>query len=89
MDAREHATKGKLIAATSSPTIQKTFFDLAKKWVRLAEELDDARWLLHAVNALDSKTASRGIHHTVPKTSSNELDKAPDSASTAKRRTSC
>ena len=65
--AREHAAKCKLIAETAgSPTIQKTFFDLANKWVKLAEELDDARWLLNAVNELDAKAASRGIQSPVP-----------------------
>ena len=64
--AREHAAKCKLIAETAgSPTIQKTFFDLANKWVKLAEELDDARWLLNAVNELDAKAASRGIQSPV------------------------
>jgi hypothetical protein len=65
--AREHAAKCKLIAETAgSPTIQKTFFDVANKWVKLAEELDDARWLLNAVNELDAKAASRGIQSPVP-----------------------
>ena len=54
--AREHAAKCKLIAETAgSPTIQKTFFDLANKWVKLAEELDDARWLLNRLTNLTQR----------------------------------
>jgi hypothetical protein len=42
----------------SSPTIQKTFFDLANKWAALADELDDALRLRDAVNELDQRTSS-------------------------------
>ena len=42
----------------SSPTLQKTFADLAKQWNRLANELDDAHALLKALNELDLKEAT-------------------------------
>ena len=41
----------------SSPTVQKTFSDLAKQWNRLANELEDAHALLNALNELDLKGA--------------------------------
>jgi hypothetical protein len=51
-----------LVAETaSSPTVQKTFADLAKQWNRLANELDDAHALLKALNELDLKTASESL----------------------------
>ena len=58
-EAREHVAKCMLIAKTAtSPTIQRTFFDLANQWAKLANELDDALRLLDAVNELDRKGAS-------------------------------
>ena len=42
-EARTHASNCMQLAETaSSPTLQKTFADLAKQWNRLANELDDA-----------------------------------------------
>jgi hypothetical protein len=46
-----------LAEMASSPTIQKTFADLAKQWNRLANEQDDADALLKALNELDLKEA--------------------------------
>ena len=59
-EAREHGAKCLLIAETStSPTVQQTFFDLAKQWARLANELQKALDLRDAVNKLDSKSEVR------------------------------
>jgi len=53
--AREHAAHCMQLAETgSSPTLQKTFFDLAQQWKKLASDLDDAQWLLEALNRLDA-----------------------------------
>jgi hypothetical protein len=58
-EARAHAANCMGIAETaSSPTLQKTFADLAKQWNRLANELDDAHGLLKALNELDLKEAT-------------------------------
>ena len=58
-EARIHAENSmKLGETASSPTLQKTFLDLAKRWTTLANELDDAYALLKALNELDQKTAS-------------------------------
>ena len=58
-EARAHAANSRQLAETaSSPTVQKTFADLAKQWDKLANELDDAHALLKALNELDLKTAS-------------------------------
>jgi hypothetical protein len=58
-EARVHAANCMKLAGTaSSPTLQKTFLDLANQWKRLANELDDAYALLKALNELDLKTAS-------------------------------
>jgi hypothetical protein len=58
-EARIHAENSMKLAETaSSPTLQKTFLDLAKRWTTLANELDDAYALLKALNELDQKTAS-------------------------------
>jgi hypothetical protein len=58
-EAREHAANCFRIAETAtSPTVQKTFFDLACQWNRLASDLEDALRLLAAVTTLDSKTES-------------------------------
>ncbi len=57
-EARAHAANCRQLAETaSSPTVQKTFADLAKQWDKLANELDDAHALLKALNELE-KTAS-------------------------------
>jgi hypothetical protein len=46
-EAREHAANCFRIAETAtSPTVQKTFFDLACQWNRLASDLEDALRLL-------------------------------------------
>ena len=47
-----------LAEMANSPTLQKTFADLAKQWNRLANELDDAHALLKALNELDLKEAT-------------------------------
>ena len=58
-EARAHAANCMGLAETaSSPTLQQTFFDLAKQWTRLANELDDAYALLEALNELDLEEAS-------------------------------
>ena len=58
-EARAYAANCMGLAETaSSPTLQQTFFDLAKQWTRLANELDDAYALLKALNELDLKEAS-------------------------------
>ena len=58
-EARAHAANCMGLAETaSSPTLQQTFFDLAKQWTRLANELDDAYALLKALNELDLEEAS-------------------------------
>jgi hypothetical protein len=58
-EARLHASNCmKLGETASSPTLQHTFLDIAKRWTRLANELDDACALLKALNELDLKTAS-------------------------------
>ena len=58
-EARAHASSCMQLAETaSSPTLQKTFADLAKQWNRLAKELLDAHALQKALNELDLKTAS-------------------------------
>ena len=58
-EARAHASSCMQLAETaSSPTLQKTFADLAKQWNRLAKELDDAHALLKALNELDLKEAT-------------------------------
>jgi hypothetical protein len=58
-EAREHAANCFRIAETAaSPTVQKTFFDLADQWNRLARDLEDALSLLAAVTALDSNPRS-------------------------------
>ena len=58
-EARTHASNCMQPAETaSSPTLQKTFADLAKQWNRLANELDDAHALLKALNELDLKEAT-------------------------------
>ena len=44
--------------APGRTTLQQTFFDLAKQWTRLANELDDAYALLKALNELDLEEAS-------------------------------
>jgi hypothetical protein len=62
-EARAQAANCTQLAETaSSPTVQKTFADLADQWNRLANELDDAHALLKALNELDLKeaTASNG-----------------------------
>jgi hypothetical protein len=43
-----------LAETASSPTIQKTFFDLARQWKKLASDLEDAERLLEALNRLDA-----------------------------------
>jgi hypothetical protein len=54
-EAREHAAHCMQLAETSSsPTIQKTFFDLAQQWKKLASDLEDAQRLLVALNRLDA-----------------------------------
>ena len=58
-EARAHAANCMQLAEmASSPTLQKTFADLAKQWNRLANELDDAHALLKALNELDLKEAT-------------------------------
>ena len=58
-EARAHAANCRQLAETaSSPTVQKTFADLANQWNRLANELDDAYALLNALNELDLKSWS-------------------------------
>jgi hypothetical protein len=58
-EARAHAANCRQLAETaSSPTVQKTFADLANQWNRLANELDDAYALLNALNELDLKSSS-------------------------------
>jgi hypothetical protein len=58
-EARVHAANCMQLAATAnSPTLQKTFADLAKQWNKLANELDDAHALLKALNELDLKEAT-------------------------------
>jgi hypothetical protein len=58
-EARAHAVNCTRLAETaSSPTVQKTFADLADHWNRLANELDDAHALLKALNELDLKEAT-------------------------------
>ena len=58
-EAREHAANCFRNAETAaSPTVQKTFFDLADQWNRLARDLEDALSLLAAVTALDSNPRS-------------------------------
>ena len=58
-EARAHAANCMGLAEmASSPTLQKTFADLAKQWNRLANELDDAHALLKALNELDLKEAT-------------------------------
>jgi hypothetical protein len=58
-EARAYAANCMQLAETaSSPTLQQTFFDLAKQWTRLANELDDAYALLEALNELDLEEAS-------------------------------
>ena len=47
-----------LAKTSSSPTVQKTFADLADQWSRLANELDDALTLLKALNELDLEASS-------------------------------
>ena len=43
-EARAHAANCMQLAETaSSPTLQKTFADLAKQWNRLAKELEQVR----------------------------------------------
>jgi len=44
-EARAHAANcTQLAETTSSPTLQKTFADLADQWNRLANELEDAQF---------------------------------------------
>ena len=58
-EARAHAANcTQLAETTSSPTLQKTFADLADQWNRLANELEDAHALLKALNELDLKEAT-------------------------------
>jgi hypothetical protein len=58
-EARAHAANCRQLAETaSSPTVQKTFADLAVQWDRLANEVDDAHALLNALNEIDLKGAS-------------------------------
>jgi len=58
-EARARAANCMQLAETaSSPTVQKTFADLATQWNRLANELDDAHALLKALNELDLKEAT-------------------------------
>ena len=58
-EARAHAANcTQLAETTSSPTVQKTFADLADQWNRLANELEDAHALLKALNELDLKEAT-------------------------------
>jgi hypothetical protein len=58
-EARAHAVNCTQLAETaSSPTVQKTFADLADQWNRLANELDDAHALLKALNELDLRRAT-------------------------------
>ena len=58
-EARAYAANCMGLAETaSSPTLQQTFFDLAKQWTRLANELDDAYALLEALDELDLEEAS-------------------------------
>ena len=58
-EARAHAANCMGLAEmASSPTLQKTFADLAKQWNRLANELDDAHALLQALNELDLREAT-------------------------------
>ena len=58
-EARAHAADCMRLAETSSsPTVQKTFADLAVQWNRLANELDDALALLKALNELDLEPRS-------------------------------
>jgi hypothetical protein len=55
-EARLHAANCMRLAETaSSPTVQKTFADLAEQWNRLANELEDALALLKALNEIDLK----------------------------------
>ena len=56
-EARAHANCMQLAETASSPTVQKTFADLATQWNRLANELDDAHALLKALNDLDLRNA--------------------------------
>jgi hypothetical protein len=60
----------------SSPTIQQTFFDLARQWDRLASDLDDAYALLEAVNKLDG-TLHKPPALRVIKHSSATMDASP------------
>jgi hypothetical protein len=58
-EARAHVVNCVQLAETaSSPTVQKTFANLAKQWNRLANELDEAHALQKALNELELKTAS-------------------------------
>jgi hypothetical protein len=58
-EARVHAANCMKLAETaSSPTLQQTFFDLAKQWTRLASELDDAYALLKVLNELDQTVSN-------------------------------
>ena len=74
-EARAHAANCMQLAETaSSPTVQKTFADLATQWNRLANELDDAHALLKALNELDLKetTTSDGDLSSMEKATANQ-----------------
>ena len=77
-EARAHSAKCMQIAKTaSSPTIQQTFFDLARRWHRLASDLDDAHALLEAVNRLDSTPHIKAPALRVIKISAATVDASP------------
>ena len=74
-EARARAANCMQLAETaSSPTVQKTFADLATQWNRLANELDDAHALLKALNELDLKetTTSDGDLSSMEKATANQ-----------------
>jgi hypothetical protein len=74
-EARAYAANCMQLAETaSSPTLQKTFADLAKQWNRLANELDDAHAFLKALNELDLKeaTTSDGDLSSLEKTNASQ-----------------
>jgi hypothetical protein len=60
-EARAHAANCLHLAARASrsPTVQRTFTDLANQWNKLAEDLDNAYALLNAMNELEVRSASK------------------------------
>ena len=78
-EAREHAANCFRIAETAtSPTVQKTFFDLAHQWNRLASDLEDALRLLAAVTTLTSRLSPKLTFQPPPQPSGRQITKGPD-----------